>query len=283
MAARPITSAQAGNSSIRGLRTAGEFGAILALAILGASMLLRLTTIFGADGQTISTLPPAIESATRMVHRLAASGVGLLAMCAVFLCWSRRPLPGRIVKPLASIVAATIGLAVIGPLTPGYRVAAVTVANVAGGVVLLIAFWWLRESVATDSAGRKPVESLARAAIIVFLLHVATGAAASANEMHGIRWFAFVHLGTAMLLIMFVGASLWECRREPSLAGWSAATTIFMAAQWGLGFALMSHDSRPVWLGLLHGMLSPMLAIALVSLAIRGADTHGSAGLLDAQ
>ena len=269
MAALPSRSAQTGDSSKRRLQTVGAFGAVLALVILGASMLLRLTTIFGADGQTISTLPPAIESATRMVHRLAASGVGLLAAGAVFLCWVRRPLPGHIVKPIASIVVATAVLAVIGPLTPGYRVAAVTVGNVLGGMVLLIAFWWLRESVAADSAARKPVDGLLRAAIIVFLLHVTTGAAASANQMHGIRWFAFVHLGTAMLSIMFVGASLWDHRREPSLAAWSAATTILMVAQSGLGFALIWHGSRPAWLGLLHGMLSPMLAIALVSLAIR--------------
>lgn len=259
---------------MRGLRAIGTFGSALALAILGASMLLRLTTIFGTDGQVISTLPAVLENATRMLHRLAATGVGFLAVYAVILCWTRRPLPSHVFKPIAWMVAATVILALIGPLTPGYRIAAITVANVVGGVVLLMAFWWLRESVALEASVCNPVEPLLRATILVFLAHVATGAAASAYEMHGIRWFAFLHLGTALLSTMFIGASSWARCREPLLAGWAVATTILLAAQLALGFTLMSLGERPIWLAFLHGMLSPLLAIALASMVTRDSLIH---------
>jgi heme A synthase len=261
----------AADSTTRWLQIIGACGAVLALAILGASMLLRLTSIFGADGQVISTLPVAIENATRLTHRLAASAVGILALGTVILCFTRRPLPAHITRPIAWMVAVTVILALIGPLTPGYRIEAVTVANVVGGMVLLMAFWWLRESVATHSLAREPIAFLLRATLLVFIAHVATGAAASAYEMHNVRWFAFLHLGTGLLATMFIGASLWDRRNVASLARWIVVIIGFMLAQLGAGLVMMALGARPVWLSFMHGMLSPLLAVALVSLVIRDA------------
>jgi len=275
MVARLNSPAQAGSSLNRWLQLIGTCGAILALVILGASMLLRLATLFGADGRPISTLPVALESAIRLSHRLAAAGVGVLAVFALILYWTRRPLPVRAGWPIALIVATTAILALIGPLTPGYRIAGVTVGNVAGGMVLLMAFWWLRELAATHPSICQPVETLMRAAVFVFLAHVATGAAASAQEMHGVRWLAFLHLGTALLAVMFIGASLWDRHRESSMAGWRAATAVLLFAQVLLGFGMMWLDARPIWLAFLHGMLSPLLAIGLVSLALRDSSRAG--------
>ena len=269
MVSLPIASTPAGLSAKRWLQSIGAIGSLLALIILGASMLLRLTSIFGADGHVISTLPAATEATIRMFHRVAASAVGLLAVGVVILCWARRPLPACVVKPIASVLAATLILALIGPLTPGYRVAAVTILNVLGGVVLLMAFWWLRESMATDPAARLPVTTLLRAAILVFLAQVATGAAASATQMHGVRVFAVLHLGSALLSTMFVGACLWERKATLPVAAWSIAAAGIMMAQLTLGFVLMGVEARPLWLAFLHAMLAPMLAISLVSLAIR--------------
>ena len=268
MAATASTSERTAESTRRWLHTIGTCGTVLALTILAASMLLRLTSHFGFDSQVISTLSATLENTIRMAHRLAASGVGLLALGAVFLCWARRPLPATVVMPITSMVAATIVLAIIGPLTPGYRIAAITIVNVGVGMVLLMAFWWLREAVAIH-AESKSVEPLFRATILVFLAHIATGAAASADEMHGMRGFALLHLGTALLAFMFIGASILARRREPSLAGWTKATTALLVAQVAFGLVLMWLGTRPVWLAYLHGMLSPVLAIALVSLAAR--------------
>ncbi len=277
MAALSTLSASTGESSTRGPRAIGTLGALLALAILGTSMLLRLATFFGTDGHAITTLSPGLEGALRLTHRLTASGVGLLAIYAVILCWTRRPLPSRVVKPIAWMVAATVFLAVIGPLTTGYQITAVTVSNVVGGMVLLMAFVWLRESVNFDALPRRPIEPLLRATIFVFLLHVATGAAASANEMHGIRWFAFLHLGTALLSAMFIGATLWDRRCDRSMAGRVVMATWTMAMLLVLGFAMTWLGARPIWLAFVHGMLSPLLAIALVSMAARDSpkNEHG--------
>jgi heme A synthase len=242
---------------------------MLALVILAASMFLRLTTIFGSDGQTISTLPALVENSARIAHRLAASGVGLLSVCLVVLVWARRSMTARFAKPIAWIVLATVVLAVIGPLTPGYRVTAVTVGNVAGGVVLLLAFWWLRESSAIDPSAGATADPLLRYAILVLLAQVATGAAASAQEMHGVRWFVYVHLGAAILTTMFIGASLWVRRAMPALAPYTAAGTGLLLVQLVLGIALLWLGDRPIWLALIHGMLSPLMGMALVSIATR--------------
>ena len=56
-------------SELTWLRRIGGVGTALALLILGASMLLRLTTTFNVDGQAVSALPPFAEQATRLLHR----------------------------------------------------------------------------------------------------------------------------------------------------------------------------------------------------------------------
>ena len=274
MSAGSMTRARARNSASRWLQPIGTFGAVLALVILGASMLLRLTTIFGVDGHTISMLPASVENAIRLAHRQAAAAVGLLALCVAIISWTRRPLPSPFIAPIAWIVVSTVMLAIIGPLTPGYRMTTVTVGNVVGGMVLLMAFWSLRESAVNKLLTRNPVEPVLLIAILAFLAHVAAGAAASAFEMHNVRWFVFVHIGTAMLATMFVGATLWDLRRDASIAGWIVATAGLMVLQVALGCALMWLGTRPVWLAYVHGMLSSLLAITLVSLANRGALTR---------
>lgn len=270
MAAIPLAPAATRRAPSRWLQAAGACGTMLALAILGASVLLRLTTVLAADGHAISTLFPAMESAIRMIHRLAASGVGLLAISVVWLGWKRGPLPSPQLKAIVLICLATVLLAAIGPLTTGYRLPSVTVGNVAGGVVLLMAFWWLRESAATEGSIRTRADSpLLPAAICVFLAHVAMGAAASAHEMHGVRGFALMHLGTAMVATMFLAATAWTYRSRPRQSPWPDALACLLIAQLVIGFTLMALGSRPVPLGFVHAMLSPMLGITLVSTAAR--------------
>ncbi len=274
MAAVSPLHARVSDSPSRWLQAIGTVGAVLALVILGASMLLRLTTIFGVEGQPISTLPISAENAIRLAHRLAAAAVGLLALCLAIIGWTRRPLPSPLLTPITWIVLSTVMLAIIGPLTPGYRLTTVTVANVVGGMVLLMAFWSLRESAVTKRLNGNPVEPLLSLAILVFLAHIATGAAASAFEMHNVRWLVFVHIGTAMLATMFIGASLWDRRHDASVGCWIATTAGLMTLQVALGCALMWIGTRPTWLAYVHGMLSPLLAITLVSLANRSSPSR---------
>ena len=172
----------------------GTAGTGLTLVVLGASMLLRLATDWAADGQAQSVLPPVVEHATRLAHRLAASGVSLVALCAVLLAWMQRRTNRRMVSTTACLVAATVVLAGIGPLTPGYRVAAITVLNVGVGMVLLLAFWWMRESSARMPYRPWMLPRVARLALAALILHTATGAAASAYRTQGLSWPAWVHL-----------------------------------------------------------------------------------------
>ena len=79
MAAIASASEPTVQSTRRRLHSIATCGTVLALTILAASMLLRLTAQFGTDGQVISTLSATLESTTRMAHRLAASGVGVLS------------------------------------------------------------------------------------------------------------------------------------------------------------------------------------------------------------
>lgn len=267
MSALSITHAATIETPLSWLRAVGTIGAVLALVILGTSMFLRLNTIFGMDDQAISTLSAQTENIARMAHRLAASAVGLLALCVAVTCWVRRPLPSSHTKPISLIIAATIFLTVIGPLTPGYRLTIVTVGNVVGGMLLLMAFWWLRASAGPRRYVVAAIEPTLPLAISMLLFHVGTGAAASALEMRDLHRLTYLHLGTALLATTFIGASLWGLRADPANAGWSVATASIMVTQLALGCALMWVGSRPTWLAFLHGMLSPLLAIALVSLA----------------
>lgn len=265
----PAVAVASVEASIRVFRTIGLAGAGLALAVLGASILLRLTTTFGAAGLPASGLPPAIEDAVRLVHRLAASGVGLLAAAATFLCWTRRGQLSGVAAPTAWIAFATLALAIIGPMTPGYRYAAVTVANVVGGTILVMAFWWLHETRQANARRSRALDALMAIALVIFVAHAGSGAAASALEMRGIRWVAFIHAGTAILATMFIGAILRERLSSGSSDRVAAWTALLLVAQLVFGVVTMCVFPRPVWLGFLHAMLALPLAAGLISLALR--------------
>jgi heme A synthase len=245
-------------------------GAILAFAILAASMLLRLATVFTADGRAVSTLPPEVENVARMLHRASASGVALLALCAVVLCWRRRATDGYLATPVGWIVLSMIVLAVIGPLTPGYRNELITVLNVTVGMLMLVAFWWLRELAAMKATeARRPQDPLGQVALLVFLAHVATGANASAGEMHGVRWPAFLHVASLLVAVAFIVSAAFVRRNERTASRNIAALLALLTLQLIFGYSLMQQEVRPLWLALLHGLLSPLLSVALVSLGVR--------------
>lgn len=256
--------------SIEWLRRVGTVGSALSLAILGASVLLRLCTVLGSAGQTQSILPAQVEQAARLLHRFSASSVAVLALCAVVLGWKHRQASAHLVRPIATVVLATLVLAIVGPLTPGYRIAAITVVNVTVGMLLLMAFWWLREAVACPTSIGKPIDALTGATLLCFLVHVGVGAAASAYAMHGLHWPAFFHLASLLVFIVLAGNLLRQriSERLLDLATWSLLGMLIL--QMVLGYFLMWQTPRPVGLSFIHAMLSPLLALALVSLVLRG-------------
>lgn len=248
------------------LRWAGLVGAMLAWVVLAASILLRMGSQFEADGVLVSPLPPALEQGARGVHRIAASGSGLLALlCLVAGLKLRHTHPG-IRKPIVVIVAVTLLLAVIGPLTPGYRYAWVTVCNVWGGTVLVAGFWWLQRVVACGTA--TPMNTWMQWTWVVWLTHIALGAAASAQIMRGQHWISFVHSGTAMLAALMLAACLrdaWQSLQSKSLVRAMAAALMM---QMVLGTAALWLALVPIALGTLHALLSVFLTIGIVALSI---------------
>lgn len=254
--------------SAGGLRAIGALGTLLALAILAASILLRLTTHFGVDGVPLSSLSSENESAIRMVHRLAATSLGLLTLAAAILCWIRRSSLPEAVQPVVWMVASTLLLAVIGPLTPGYRYSAVTVANVVAGTALLAACWWLREVLADSSASGIGQQPQIRFTAAIFFLHIGLGAAASDFAMRGIHWVSFVHSGSAMLVTLLIGSILWDSRRRPQVANLVAAMAVLLAIQIALGLISLWMEGLPLGLRVVHAMLSPILVAGLVSIAV---------------
>lgn len=254
---------------VGGFRAIGAFGAVLALTILGASILLRLNTHFGPDGVPMSILPSEYENTVRMVHRLAATSLGLLALAAAILCWNRRKIIPWAVQPVVWMVAATLLLAVIGPLTPGYHYSAVTIVNVVAGTVLLAACWWLWE-VLTDTRSMEITQQpQMRLTIAIVFLHIGLGAAASDYAMHGTQWVSFVHSGSAMLVTLLVGSILWDSRNRASVAKLVVGMAILLSIQIALGLISLWVEGLPVGLGVVHAMLSPILVAGLVSIAVR--------------
>lgn len=247
----------------------GALGALLALTILGASILLRLTSVIGLDDTVRSTLAADTESAVRMVHRLAAAVVGILAIVVSVLCWMQRKASPQTVKPVLLLVGATVVLAIIGPLTPGYRFSIVTVANVVVGTALLTACWWLREILTRPPTSQpSELDPILRLTIWVLAVHVGLGAAASAMEMRGTHWVAFVHSGSAMLTFLLLGSVLWERRARTGLNTVVGVMSGLLLLQVLLGIVSLWTEGRPVSLGFLHAMLSPLLAGGLVTIAV---------------
>lgn len=255
--------------SVRVLRAIGAIASILALAILGASILLRLTTVFGADGAALSQLSSEVENAIRMVHRLSASSVGILALVAAVLGWKYWAVAPHVAKPIVWIVAATVLLAAIGPLTPGYRFSAVTIANVVAGTVLVAACWWLRETLVVVPSPVAAWDSMLSLTTAVFAIHVGLGAAASVYAVRGAHWVAFLHTGSAMLTTLLLTSVLWDRRLRPTQSMPVRVMAGLLGLQLVLGMVSLWLEVRPVALGFVHAMVSALLAAGLVSIAVR--------------
>lgn len=246
----------------RSLRAIGTAGAVLTVAIVAASALLRLSTEIRA-GESVSLLPEAVEQGARIAHRLSAMAVGVLAALALVVTARNRPMPpGRAVAALA-IVGLTLLLATIGRHTPGYRVMAVTVANVAGGTLLACAFWWLREQAREE---RSHLSMSAFVALVALVSVGAVGAGMSALAMHGEHSLGPLHLWAATLLVALVAAAAWQGRSRGAVA---AAAFLLALAEWGMGFFVpATGQGRSVLLPLAHAVGSCVLALLLVSLVV---------------
>ncbi|MGI9134977.1 MAG: hypothetical protein ACR2I0_13730 [Rhodoferax sp.] len=256
--------------SARALAIIGEFGVVLALAILGSSVLLRLATRLDGTDAAVSTLPNFLEHAVRSIHRFSAASVGLLAIAASLLSWMHRNSIAQARWPTAGVVLATLILAAIGPLTPGYRYAAVTLANVLCGSALLMSCWWLRETLLyPDGRDPAPTRGLVLA-VLALWIHMGSGALGSAFQMRGLHWVTYLHVATAPLFVLAYGDVLWtHVGHGRTVDRLARPLTLLLVGQVCAGLALLWIDQQPIWLGVTHALASQLLAIGLISFAIR--------------
>lgn len=241
----------------RSLAVTGVWGAALTLVILAMSVLIRLGTRIDG-GEAVSVLAPDVETAARIAHRLAAGGVGILAAWALVAGWRAQPLPRATNRAIGAILAFTALLSVIGRYSPGYRIDAVTMANVAGGIALAAAFWWLR---AGEAAGEG--DPLARVALALLVLLAALGAGVDVAAMRGERALGPLHLWVAGFFAAVALAAAWRQRRRPA----GIAVAALCVTQVVLGFVLVG--GRPLALAWSHALVAGALALALVQLSAR--------------
>jgi hypothetical protein len=241
-----------------GFARIGTWGAVLTLAILLASALLRLACVV-EDGEARSLLPGTVETVARIAHRISAMGIAILAAWALVAVVRERPAPRPRVLAVAAILVLTLVLALIGRYTPGYRLMAVTVVNVAAGTALACAFWWLREL-----AAPRRFAPLAVIALALILAQAALGAAASAAAMWGGRAFGPLHVWVAMMFVIVATGAVWQQRARRALG---AAVLSLTVAQVVLGAYLVA--TRPPALALAHAAIAAVLAMLLVRLAAK--------------
>lgn len=242
----------------RGLGRVALAGVACSIVVVAASAFLRLGTRLDAGGNALSMLPPGLASSVRLAHRVCASAAGLAALAAVILALRARPVTPPRRLALAAVVGATAILAAIGPLTPGYRLVGVTVANATLGVALASAFAWLwADARGAHADGTQPAALLV---VLALLAEIALGTAASAQAMQGRLAFEPLHVALGPVA---AALAAWAAIRH---GGWIAALAV---VQMGLGMALAAMGaSRGVASEWAHAMLACALCVVL---AARGA------------
>lgn len=115
-------------------------------------------------------------------HRLAAAAVGVLvAIIAVAGISAGRYALG-ITRAAVLLVALTVFLAVLGRVTPGAALPAVTLGNVLGGMAMLGLLWWLRlQATAPPIASRGRLAPWAWLGLTVLAVQIALGVLVSAR------------------------------------------------------------------------------------------------------
>jgi len=165
------------------LRLLAAAGAVLMFTVIVASAYMRLAqaglscadwpTCYGrADAQAAT----AGMGAARLVHRIAASAVGIVLLGALLIAIAQRPRPLRQIAIIVAALAIALFLAGLGSTLPAPSAAlpasGVTLANLGGGFALLALLWWLRLSTLPTAALRTKPAALAKLAAAVALLAV---------------------------------------------------------------------------------------------------------------
>ena len=249
------------------LGLSGMWGTFLTLAVLAASVFLRLSTSLDAAGNAVSSLPETVEILARLAHRIAAMGVTVLALLAAWAALASRPMPLGRVCAVTAVVVLTIFLAVIGRYTTGYKVPIVTLGNVVGGIMLVSAFWWLhRESLPERSSSRGT--RFAWLAFAALLAQSGLGAVTSALAMRGERMLDPLHLSMGALVVALTALAAWPHRKHRETCIFALGLALLAAFQFANGvFLAAAGAARPLAPAWLHALTACALGMGLIALA----------------
>jgi cytochrome c oxidase assembly protein subunit 15 len=251
----------------------------------------------GAGG---SAAGESAERMARLGHRIAASGVLLLALGLTVAGWRARAVRRREFRLSLTLLLLALALAALGVVTPGSRLPVVAMANLMGGFAMLAA--------AVRLAGR-PAAGAARlglpawGAALLVVAQAALGAYVSASQSGtacvdlgacwemaghaGWRWelldptlphrpaaavpesgaaaAQFVHRAAALGVVPVLAAfAAWACRRGRWRSGLVLA--VLLASQVATGLVIGAGGLPLAWV-LLHNLGTAFTLAAIVRMA----------------
>ena len=249
-----------------------RFGTILSFCILAASAGLRLTTIIDAEGIALSQIPSSMEPLIRIIHRISASVVALISLTVLILSWQTRRSSSLLIKPAVWLAASVVVLSIIGPLTSGYKSGVITVMNVVTGTIMLMAYWWISETILLTKNNHLHTESKTKYRhtwLIWVTLHIATGAAASAGYMYGMEWLYYLHLLTFLKLLWITIQKKKTSKQSPSTSIEAIVSNVLVVFQFVSGSVMIWHDNRGLFLSFMHAIFSYLLVLMTISVVVR--------------
>ncbi len=120
-----------------------------------------------------------------VVHRLAATVLGIFIIAIAFMAVRGRKQHGQPIAIPLILLGLTIFLSVLGYYTPAWEFPAVTLGNLAGGMAMLALLWWLgQRSLPANGNNDRTGDALipwARIGLIVVAIQIGLGAWTSAN------------------------------------------------------------------------------------------------------
>jgi len=299
-------------------------GTVLVLVVIVTSAFLRLVQ-FGVGCEdwpacygAAQAAPGASRSAyaylvpwMRVLHRIAAAGVGLLAIVVAACACSTPRRPEHVVVAVA-LAALTMFLAVLGRAAAGSQLPAVTLGNVLGGMAMLGLFWWLRlECSAAPRAGTSALLIASALAALLLAIQFALGTLVSAHHASAAcpdfpgchaavasgwdfaafnPWNSFgrdaaaaaarsslhmAHRWGAWIVLAYLGGLLVVLWRHGVAARALAAAAFLLCTQFALGIAVVLLDV-PLVVTAAHNGVSGVLLIAVLRLTFHSRPAEGA-------
>jgi cytochrome c oxidase assembly protein subunit 15 len=191
----------------------------------------------------------------RVAHRLAATGVLALVIGMLLLAWTQRPVWRREGTFALAALAIALALAVLGLVTPGARLPAITAGNLLGGyamLAVLVAAW------ASVEGGQSPPAARWFAGAGLALVFIET--------FLGWARFDAAHILVAIAVAALAAIVAWRLRSaRPRLA---AGIVVLLAIGSALGFALEAPGTA-VAVAVAHNALAAGLAALLTATTTR--------------